>query len=282
MCSGVIRTFRRCSSGLPPRILVLAEVLLRELVDLRVRAVGRHLGAGRRPRPTCRSRSGRRRAAPARGSFSRCFGFARPVAVLNESDAVLDVDPDDRRVRRAVLAQRRRDARRRAAPGTPSASRSASPSRSPSLRVSQKAKQSGPGCRSLVTCGSSSPSRRCSSAASASSCTSASRRSRTIWAQVATRARRPARPRALPELRGQSRRRERGGGQRPVRRVGNPVGHDRPQAPDLLGARALPARRATARVRCVLHERGLPAEDLGGRARRAHARARGLAPARHR
>ena len=87
-----------------------------------------------------------------------------------------------------------------------------------------------------------------SSAASASSCTSASRRSRTTWA----RSRRELGNRHVhvhcqsfaSNLVDVSAR----GRQRPVRRVGDPVGHDRPQAPDLQRARALPARRAQRRA----------------------------------
>ena len=49
-------------------------------------------------------------SSEARGSCSRFAGFLRPSAVLNDGDAVLDVDPHDGGVRRAVLAQRRDDA----------------------------------------------------------------------------------------------------------------------------------------------------------------------------
>ena len=55
------------SSGLRHGILVLAEVLLRELVDLRVGAVGRELGAAVDRDPLVGRRSGRRRSAPRAG-----------------------------------------------------------------------------------------------------------------------------------------------------------------------------------------------------------------------
>ena len=47
-----------------PRVLVLAEVLLRELVDLCVRTIGRDLGGAVDGDPLVASRSGRRRARP--------------------------------------------------------------------------------------------------------------------------------------------------------------------------------------------------------------------------
>ena len=60
--------------------------------------------------PLVRSSFGSTTVSATRESCSRCVGFARPVAVLNDGGAVVDVDPDDGVVRRAVLAERRDDA----------------------------------------------------------------------------------------------------------------------------------------------------------------------------
>ena len=263
MCSGVIRTFRRCSSGFRHGYSSLPRYFFASLSICASRALGRQLGRGRRPRPICRSRSGRRRGGAARGSCSRCFGFARPDAVLNERHAVLDVDPHDVNAgSRPRAASWRR--RRRAAPGTSGASRSAWPSHSPPLSYSTTRlhpKQTGL-LPILVTCGSSWPSWCWSSAASASSCTSANRRSRATG-HDRDGTRRPACACPLPELRRQSRRRERRGRKRPVRPVGHPVGHDQPQAPDLRSARSIPARRGERRVRLRLHERRLSRRRSG-------------------
>src|SRR5207244_1691912 len=96
--------------GVAPGVLVLAEVLLGQPVDLPVGALGRHLGAAadRDPLVGVLGVDDDQRDARILLEVTRLRASGRRVE--RDRAVVLHVDPDDGRVRRAVLAERRDDA----------------------------------------------------------------------------------------------------------------------------------------------------------------------------
>jgi len=95
MCSGAIRIFSRCSSALWYGYSVDAEVLLRELVDLRVGAVGRHLRAtvDRNPLVVIVRVDDDERDALIVLEMPR---LRAPGCRVERRGPVVDIDPDDR------------------------------------------------------------------------------------------------------------------------------------------------------------------------------------------
>ena len=202
-CSGVIRTLTRCCPARRFWYSSSRRVLLRELVDLRVGVRRSSARPRRRRRSTCRDRrvdDGQRGAR----ILLEVRRLRAPVRRVERRDAVLDVDPDDGVVRRAVLAERRDDADEGLLQELAAALRSASPSVSPRrgfrLVIRLPARSEGfirAGCRSRP-CGSHRVSSSCGVAFVLHERRSALERPARLGGDAA---RRPARARPLPELR---------------------------------------------------------------------------------
>ena len=231
-CSGVIRTFRRVSSGFRHGYSSLPRYFF---ASLSICGSAPSVVSSARPSIAIHlwSSFGSTTISASARVVLEVLRLRAAERRVERGGAVLDVDPDDGVVRRAVLAERRRDADEGLLEELRAASRSALPCGF--LLVGRVVGDNGGRPRSLPgfqfphTVADLGDMRLklaalvllvCGVAFVMHERKSALERHLGVGGDPA---RRPARPRALPELRGQPRRRHRGGGDGQVRPVGDPV-----------------------------------------------------------